>query len=221
MSIRACVAAVVGDGPVALAIANALESAGATVARSEPGEAPAAAVRRAAAAGSLGILVNCPRDGHPGKVDELGEAEWTASLAAALTATALACRAALGPMRQLGFGRIVNLSDRQYLGAPGNAAFAAAEAGVVSLTRTLALDAARDGITVNCVVPGTIDVGQLAQLPEQERERQRKLHPGGRFGSPDDVAHAVLFFADDESVYITGQTLFVCGGTSIYSSLSV
>lgn len=221
MGVRTGVAAILGDGPVAAAIAHRLESARATVVRSTPGEAPAATVERAAAAGPLGVLVNCHHSSRSGSVEQLAESDWGACVAEALTATAVACRAALEPMRRQGYGRIVNLSDRQYLGAPGNAAVAASEAGVVSLTRTLALEAAADGITANCVVPGTIDVGQLSDLPEEQRERLRRLQPGGRFGTPEDVANAVLFFAAEESNYITGQTLFVCGGTSIYSSLSV
>lgn len=221
MSIRDCVAAVVGAGPLSRAIADKLESPGVRVVTSAPGEGPEATVRRAADAGPLGILVNCFLDGRTGKVEDLQESDWSESLTAAVAATGLACRAALGPMREQQYGRIINVSDRQYLGAPGNAAFAAAQAGVVSLTRTLALEAARDGITVNCVVAGTIDVGQMEALPDEQRERLRKLQPVGRLGKPEDVANAVLFFASDESVYITGQVLFVCGGTSVYSSLSV
>lgn len=214
-------AVVVGDGPVAAAIASRLQAEGATVYRSAPEEPPEATVRRSAVAGPLGVLVVCTRNIRPGTVEQLGEADWTAVLSDVLVGTLLACRAALAPMRAAGNGRLVLVGDRAYLGTTGEAAFAASEAGVVSLARTLALEAASDGTTVNAVVPGAIDVGQMDALPEQQRERQRKLQPGGRFGTPDDVANAVLFFASEESDYITGQTLFVCGGTSVYSSLSV
>ncbi len=77
-------------------------------------------------------------------------------------------------------------------------------------------------MTVNCVAPGYVDAGgTFDSLPEEERERLRRLHPGGRFGTPEEVAAVVRFFAADESSFITGQTLYVCGGTSLYSSLSV
>ncbi len=221
MTLRTYVAAVIGHGPVATAIAGTLGHSGATVVRPLPEETAEAVVARAASVGPLGVLVNCPGIGSSGRAEELTDADWADALTAVVTSTGLACRAALPAMRQQRFGRIVNLSDRQYLAAPGNVAFGAAAGGVVSLTRALALDAIKDGITVNCVVAGTVDVGQIAALTEEERERLRKLHPVGRLGSPEDVANAAMFFLSDESAYITGQTLFVCGGVSIYSSLSV
>ncbi len=212
-----------GEGPLADAVAKQFVGDAACVARSRPGEEPAAGVARAVRElGRLDVLVTCPPlERETGRVEDADATTWERLLDGALARQALACRAALPSMRAQQFGRIVTVADRAYLGAPGDAAFAAAAAGLVSLTRTLALEAGRDGITANCVVPGTIDVGQLAALSEAERERRRKLHPGGRFGTPDDVANAVRFFAADESDYITGQTLFVCGGTSVYSSLSV
>lgn len=221
MTLRSGIAVVVGDGPLAAAIAARLEAEGARVVRPRDGERGEEVVRRAAEQGPLEVLVTCFREARPGGVEQLGEADWARAVEATLIPTALACRAALGPMRERGYGRIVCVADRQYLGAPGNAAFGASEAGVVSLARTLALEVARDGITVNCVVPGTLDLGQLAELPEAQRERLRKLQPGGRLGTAEDVAGAVAFFAAEESRYITGQTLFVCGGTSLYSSFSV
>lgn len=221
MTLRNGIAVVAGDGPLAEAIAARLAADGARVVRPRNGEPAEETIRRAASEGPLEILVTCYREAPAGSVEALSATDWARALDATVTATALACRAALGPMRQQGYGRIVAVADRQYLGAPGRAALGAATAGVVSLARTLALEAARDGVTVSCVVPGTIDLGQLDELPEEQRERLRKLQPGGRFGTPEDVASAVAFFAAEESGYITGQTLFVCGGTSLYSSLSV
>ncbi|MDE3076214.1 MAG: SDR family oxidoreductase [Chloroflexota bacterium] len=214
-------AVVAGDGPIAAAIAERLESAGSALVRSAPGEPLPGCLDRAAAGGPLGVAVVCTRGSRSGSMDQLREEDWEAVVGDVLVNTALACRAALPAMRANGSGRLILVGDRACLGSAGDAAFAAAEAGVVSLARSLALEAGKDGVTVNTVVPGTIDVGQMAALPEDRRERLRKLQPGGRFGTPADVAEAVLFFASEESVYITGQTLFVCGGTSLYSSLSV
>jgi 3-oxoacyl-[acyl-carrier protein] reductase len=110
-------------------------------------------------------------------------------------------------------GRIINVSSIAGLvGFPGQANYAAAKAGVLGMTRVLAKELARRQITVNAVAPGVIQTPMLGDIrPEVMAEYERQI-PVGRVGRPEDVAHAVLFFACDESGYITGQTLPVTGG---------
>ncbi len=127
-------------------------------------------------------------------------------------------RETLPAMKKNGYGRIVNLSSLAYLGQPKKADAAAAQAGVFGLTRSVALEAARDSITVNHVVKGDVST---AQMSEEEKEKLAASIPVKRVGAPADVARAVCFFAADSSKYVTGQTFFVCGGKSAYFSMSI
>lgn len=110
-------------------------------------------------------------------------------------------------------GRIINVSSIAGLvGFPGQANYAAAKAGVIGMTRVLAKELARRKITVNAVAPGVIQTPMLGEIrPEMMAEYEKQI-PLGRVGKPEDVANAVLFFASDDSEYITGQTLPVTGG---------
>src|SRR5262249_9702241 len=110
-------------------------------------------------------------------------------------------------------GRIVNVASIAGLvGFPGQANYAAAKAGVIGLTRVLAKELAKRGVTVNAVAPGGVQTPMLAGLrPEMLAEYEKQIRVG-RIGRPEDIAHAVLFFACEESAYITGQVLPVTGG---------
>jgi len=120
-------------------------------------------------------------------------------------------------MTERSFGRIVNISSRAWLGGFGQANYAASKGGVISLTRTLALELAKNGITANAIAPGIIDTPLFASLDQDTQEKLRMSVPVKRVGTGDDVARAVGFFADRNSDFVTGQTLYVCGGRSLSS----
>jgi 3-oxoacyl-[acyl-carrier protein] reductase len=138
-------------------------------------------------------------------------------LNSALTLT----QAALPSMRAAGFGRIILISSRAALGLATRTAYSATKAGMIGMARTWALELAPDGITVNVVAPGPIrETEMFHDVVPADSPREEALAaaiPVKRLGVPDDVAQAVMFFAAPENSFITGQTLFVCGGSSIGS----
>jgi meso-butanediol dehydrogenase/(S,S)-butanediol dehydrogenase/diacetyl reductase len=166
--------------------------------------------------GRLDVLVANAFATAYGSISSLGLAEWNRTLEVTLTAVFTALRAAIPALGASGNGAVVNVASISGLaGDRGLAAYNAAKAAVVNLTRTAALELARSGIRVNAVCPGLIETPALARafsrLPER-REVARTAVPAGRFGRPDEVARAILFLASEDASYVTGTTLVVDGG---------
>jgi len=133
--------------------------------------------------------------------------------------TALVCAKALvGSMRAQGGGRIVMNTSRVTLGKEARTIYSATKGALQSMARTWALELAKDGITVNCVAPGPIATTAFWANNRPDSDYTKNLMksiPVGRMGTPDDVANAVSFFCDPRASFVTGQTLFVCGGVTV------
>lgn len=174
----------------------------------------------AAEFGSIDVLVNCMDLPERQSVSQTDMDRWRSLIDANLTAVFHFAKAVIPIMKEKKYGRIVNLNDFDYLGMRDRSSYSAVKAGIFGLTRALALELAAEGITVNTVVKGEIRVSGV-DLSEEQLAAAEKRMPVGRIGTADDIAYAVSHFASSSSKYITGQTLFVCGGKSLYASMSI
>jgi NAD(P)-dependent dehydrogenase (short-subunit alcohol dehydrogenase family) len=166
--------------------------------------------------GRLDILVNNVGIFPRSWALEMSEEEWDKVLDTNLKGTFMCSQAAAQVMKQVGGGRIVNISSLAIQGRARGAHYSASKAGIIGLTRALAVEWAPE-ILVNCVVPGIIDTPQprMGMTEEQIAERVSRI-PIPRIGRPEDIAQAVLFFVSDSSSWITGQTLHVNGGDMMF-----
>ena len=172
--------------------------------------------RASEALGGLDILVNNAGITRDNLALRMKDEEWSEVLRVDLEACFRLSRSALRGMMRQRYGRIVNVTSVVGVtGNPGQANYAAAKAGVVGMSKSLALEIAARGVTVNCVAPGFVDTAMTRALNEQQRARILATIPAARLGSGDDVAACVAFLASDQAAYITGQTIHVNGGMAM------
>ncbi|HEY7750435.1 MAG TPA: SDR family oxidoreductase [Aestuariivirgaceae bacterium] len=170
---------------------------------------------------SIDNLVNNAAMIEVGTLEQIDLADVDRMLDLNIRAAILTMQAVLPAMKAKRRGRVVNIGSRAALGKTGRTVYAATKAALAAMTRTWALELAKDGITVNTVAPGPIATQMLHDSsPADDPATKAFLAaiPIGRVGKPADVAAAVAFFVSEDASYITGQTLYVCGGLSILSS---
>ncbi|CAH1660485.1 3-oxoacyl-ACP reductase FabG [Chelatococcus asaccharovorans] len=216
---------------IGAAIAEALETGGWRVVRVDIGFSDMGPLRRAldvtrfddvaamvaaieAELGPIGGVVNnagITRDGFMHRMDPA--TQWEPVIAVNLTGPFNMCRAILPKMRERQFGRIVNMSSMNGLkGQAGQANYAAAKAGLIGMTKALALENASLGITANCIAPGFIDSEMTRAIRPDVREVELTKIPAGRPGTPAEVAGVAAFLMSDGAAFVTGETLSINGG---------
>ncbi|MBM2322210.1 MULTISPECIES: 3-oxoacyl-ACP reductase FabG [Marivita] len=230
------------SGGIGGEIARALHNAGATVGlsgtRTEPLEALAAELgdrahvlpcnlsdpeavatlpkQAADAMGSVDILVNNAGITRDNLFMRMSDDEWQSVIDVNLTATFKLCKGVLRGMMKARWGRIVNISSVVgATGNPGQGNYAAAKAGMVGMSKSLAYEVASRGITVNAVAPGFIETAMTDKLTDDQKSTILTQIPSGRMGTPEEIAAAVLYLASAEAAYVTGTTLHVNGGMAM------
>ena len=163
--------------------------------------------------GGLNVLVNNAGITKDQLAMRMKDEEWDDVIATNLSAVFRLSRAVLRPMMKARGGRIIHVTSVVgHSGNPGQANYAAAKAGVAGMSRALAREIGSRNITVNCVAPGFIDTDMTKALSDEQQNALKANIPLGRLGTPEDIAHAVVFLASPKAGYITGATLHVNGG---------
>ena len=230
------------SGGIGGSIARSLHAAGATVGLSGTREAPLQALadelgerafvlpcnlsdpeavaalpkQAAEAMGSVDILVNNAGITRDNLFMRMSDEEWQSVIDVNLTATFKLCKGVLRGMMKSRWGRIVNISSVVgATGNPGQGNYAAAKAGMVGMSKSLAYEVASRGITVNAVAPGFIATAMTDKLNDTQKEAILSQIPAGRMGDSKEIAAAVLYLASQEAAYVTGTTLHVNGGMAM------
>ncbi len=168
------------------------------------------------AMGSVDILVNNAGITRDNLFMRMSDEDWAQVLEVNLTSTMRLCKGVVRGMMKSRWGRIVNISSVVgATGNPGQANYAAAKAGMVGMSKSVAYEVASRGITVNCVAPGFIATAMTDKLNEDQKSGILGQIPAGRMGDPDEIAVAVLYLSSHEAGYVTGATLHVNGGMAM------
>ncbi len=163
--------------------------------------------------GRIDILVNNAGVTRDSLILRMKEEDWDTVMNINLKSVFLCSKEAIKVMAKQRYGRIINIASVvAFMGNPGQANYSASKAGIVGLTKTTAKEYASRGITANAVAPGFITTAMTDALTENVKEEMKRAIPLGRFGTPEDVANAVVFLASPEAGYITGQVIHVNGG---------
>jgi 3-oxoacyl-[acyl-carrier protein] reductase len=171
----------------------------------------------AAAMGSVDVLVNNAGITRDNLFMRMSDEEWAQVIEVNLTSTFRLCRGVLRGMMKARWGRIVNISSVVgAAGNPGQGNYAAAKAGMVGMSKSLAYEVASRGITVNCVAPGFIATAMTDKLTDDQKAKINTQIPAGRMGTPEEIAAATLYLASSEAAYVTGATIHVNGGMAMY-----
>jgi 3-oxoacyl-[acyl-carrier protein] reductase len=169
-----------------------------------------------AAAGPIDILVNNAGITRDNLFMRMKDDEWDQVIAVDLTAGFRLSRAVLRGMMKKRWGRIISITSVVgAIGNPGQGNYAAAKAGLVGMSKSLAIEVASRNITVNCVSPGLVTTPMTDALTQEQRDVMFRRVPAGRFGMPSEVAAAVVYLASEEAGYVTGQTLHANGGLAM------
>jgi NAD(P)-dependent dehydrogenase (short-subunit alcohol dehydrogenase family) len=184
-------------------------------------EATAVALQQALADGPIHRLVNNVGMIRVASIETVStedlELTWSVNVRSAIQCL----QAVLPAMKERGFGRVVNISSRAALGKEGRTAYASSKAALLGLSRTWALELGKHGVTVNAIGPGPIRTAMFDAANPPDAPGTRAIIdsiPVQRMGEPEDIANSVLHFLDDRSGFVTGQTLYVCGGKTVGSA---
>jgi 3-oxoacyl-[acyl-carrier protein] reductase len=169
--------------------------------------------------GRVDVLVNNAGVIRDSRLENLSDADWDAVIDVSLRGSFHCARSVFSQMKSQNYGRILSMSSMCWRGNFGQANYVAAKAGIVGMSRTIALEGARHGVTSNVIAPGLIDTPMLASMNDAARAKLAAGIPAREVGQPTDIAEAAAYLCSEAARYVTGVILDVDGGISIGTSL--